>query len=729
MDHGPRRQHPPPGANTAGPSWPPGRRELLLLGLVLLLAAGVRLAYLGELRGAPELRHPPVDGGLNLYWARSMVTGDWTPPPAARGRDPGIRATAYLRPPGYAFVLAGLYQLTGGEPLAIRALQMVGGVVAVALAWLLGRLLLGPPLALTWAALLGLDWHLVYFEGAIADAWLVVLLLLALLLALRAFAVRPGPWPAMAAAVFLGLAALVRPNSLAAAPLLAAWALWLLHRRGKLRDAAGIAAVTVAAGALVLAPTTLRNWRVEHRFVPVSANGGLTLYHGNNDDSTGFSTSQVGAGTLFTSPWQIPDIVAGLERSLGRPMCFTDASRELGRRARAWIATHPGRAARLALRRAVLLAGPCEIAHSYAPAADRAHSVVLRALPVGWPLALAGALVGVVVLLRRRCRGGWAGPCFPAAPATLAVAGLITVAWLASFLPFFVTSLYRTPMIPILLLGTAIALVQLALLARRDQPAAIVLGAAFLGLWLLARVPVIPVDPGEAKRHEIRGTAWAFDGDLGRAEAELRAAVATGPASWSAHGGLGAVLLDEGHLDEAEAQLRQALADQPADTAARYNLGIVLAQRGAWHEATAALAAVAAAEPGNAAAHTNLGVCLERLGRRSLARDAYRQALAAAPVNALAGNNLAWLEATAADPTLRNGEEAVAVAERLAAATPSAAVLDTLAAAYAEAGRFDDALTAARRARSLAAPSNQALAREIDARIAEYRAGRPHRER
>jgi len=92
-------------------------------------------------------------------------------------------------------------------------------------------------------------------------------------------------------------------------------------------------------------------------------------------------------------------------------------------------------------------------------------------------------------------------------------------------------------------------------------------------------------------------------------------------------------------------------------------------------------------------------------------------------------NNLAWILATHEDPKLRDGAEAVRWAEQVVAADGSAdpATLDTLAAAFAEAGRFDDAIGVANRMAELATekPEIRSVAQQ---RIELFRAGRPVRE-
>jgi len=94
-------------------------------------------------------------------------------------------------------------------------------------------------------------------------------------------------------------------------------------------------------------------------------------------------------------------------------------------------------------------------------------------------------------------------------------------------------------------------------------------------------------------------------------------------------------------------------------------------------------------------------------------------------------NNLAWLRATLADDTLRNGPEAVECAERACKLTgfKEPIFLGTLAAAYAEAGRFKEAVTTAEQARDLANASNlKEVVRRNELLLELYRSGKPFRD-
>ena len=109
----------------------------------------------------------------------------------------------------------------------------------------------------------------------------------------------------------------------------------------------------------------------------------------------------------------------------------------------------------------------------------------------------------------------------------------------------------------------------------------------------------------------------------------------------------------------------------------------------------------------------------------------YREALRIRPDFRTVANNLAWLVATARDPSLRDPELAVSLAERAAAlsAAPDPSVLDTLAAAYAAAGRYDEAARVAEQALRLAESAGPpGFAAQIRSRLALYRDGKPYQE-
>jgi len=120
---------------------------------------------------------------------------------------------------------------------------------------------------------------------------------------------------------------------------------------------------------------------------------------------------------------------------------------------------------------------------------------------------------------------------------------------------------------------------------------------------------------------------------------------------------------------------------------------------------------------------------LQRRVREALAE--WRRAVELDPKHVLALNRAALVLAASPDASLRNGAEAVALAQRAVELSGGRdpALLDTLAAAYAEAGRFPEATRTARRALDLAKQQRDSqLAQALSSRIALYEAGTPFRE-
>ena len=117
---------------------------------------------------------------------------------------------------------------------------------------------------------------------------------------------------------------------------------------------------------------------------------------------------------------------------------------------------------------------------------------------------------------------------------------------------------------------------------------------------------------------------------------------------------------------------------------------------------------------------------MESVGEHRQAIEKYRRAIEIDSLFIAAQNNLAWILATHPDPQIRDGQQAVRWAENVckAGAYQSSTALDTLAAAYAEAGRIEDAIRIASKAVQLARDAEQPeLVEEIQARLELFEQG------
>jgi len=238
--------------------------------------------------------------------------------------------------------------------------------------------------------------------------------------------------------------------------------------------------------------------------------------------------------------------------------------------------------------------------------------------------------------------------------------------------------------------------------------------------------------PNSAEINNNLGFAFLRKGNVEAAIAHLEKAVAQEPRFGEAHYNLGAALAQTGRLDEAIGHYRQALESDPDSAEIHNNLGVALLRKGEYEEATVHFEKAVAANPDFSEAHYSLGNVLYYLqGRVPQALEHWRTALRLAPNAVPVLNQTARVLATTSDASLRDGKLALELAERavqLSGGT-NPAILDTLAAAYAEAGRFSDAVQTVRHARDFAAQqNNQRLVEALRARTALYEARTPLRE-
>jgi tetratricopeptide (TPR) repeat protein len=185
-------------------------------------------------------------------------------------------------------------------------------------------------------------------------------------------------------------------------------------------------------------------------------------------------------------------------------------------------------------------------------------------------------------------------------------------------------------------------------------------------------------------------------------------------------------------LDEAVKQYRKTIGMRPDDVNAHGNLAKVLAAQGKFDEAVKEYQRTVELAPDSAQAHFGFGQALQSQGDIKAAMAEYRRTMELNSKHLPAHLSLAWLLATSPEAALRDGNQAVELAreaERLGGGE-SPQLLDTLAAAYAEAERYPEAVETAKRAQNLTATqNNQPLAEAIQNRLKLYEAGFPYHEK
>jgi tetratricopeptide (TPR) repeat protein len=243
----------------------------------------------------------------------------------------------------------------------------------------------------------------------------------------------------------------------------------------------------------------------------------------------------------------------------------------------------------------------------------------------------------------------------------------------------------------------------------------------------------IEIKPDYAEAHYNLGCVFDKQGRLDEAIEQFQKAIQIKPDYAGAHYNLAGVFGLRNQLEAAAEQYRKAVEIKPDYVDAHGNLANVLTAQGRLDEALKEYQRTLELAPHSAQAHYKLGLALQTQHHFAAASAEYQRALELDPQHLPARLNLAWLLATGPEASLRDGNRAVALArqaEQLANQGESPRIFDTLAAAYAEAGRFDEAVETAKRALNLpATQNNRPLAEAIQSRLKLYEAHSPYHEK
>lgn len=538
---------------TAAPGAFPWRQAAI----VAAVALAVRILFWLPAGRSLFLQTPVVDASFFDLWARALTEGRV------------FQTQVFFKPPLAAYVLAALYRL-GLDMPGVLVLQLGVGIVTSVLTFAIGRLVFSPRVAFAGAIAAAALPILPFFEAQmVAEAWTTALAqgsLLLFLLALRDRERRPVSKLA-SAGLTLGLAALGRPNVLIVLPVLAVW-LWRQGRAG--RHPGWRALVPVAIGcAVALVPSTLHNLRYG-AFVPVSANLGVNLLTGHNDQADGVSAIPVGVrwDGLQLEMRQRGALTAGAVSAL----TTRDALR--------WAAAHPGRELQLLGKKVMLLLNAGEGRNNINPrwlAEEEGVFVLARWWPGTWlllPLAVGGLVF------------------WPREPRADLLRWLIVVQ-AAAILPFFVAARFRAPLLPLAALFAAAFVGQLLAWHRADRRRfllALLMTAALFGVvnvdWFgLGRDRWLATDHYNLAVIHTR----AFGGrqpDAVLAEHHFRRAIELDPDDVDARERFGAFLLTRARPEVERAQSLMAAGRVAEGTTAR-SQAVPLLEEAARHQTRA----------------------------------------------------------------------------------------------------------------------------------------------
>jgi len=239
---------------------------------------------------------------------------------------------------------------------------------------------------------------------------------------------------------------------------------------------------------------------------------------------------------------------------------------------------------------------------------------------------------------------------------------------------------------------------------------------------------VLAEDPHSVDVLAQLGRALAMSGQLEEAVSTFTKALELDPSHLNAQTLLGDARLQQRKIELAVSAYERAVQIDPGHDRARYKLGTTLLIVGRQEEGLDQLRQAILALREDLEAQLHFTTTVTRLGHHHEVVDSYRRALEHFPGNAHLQNGLAWLLATSPHDDLRDGEQALAWAQRAAQRSQNAQTLETLAAAHAEVGDFRSAVEVATRAKELLLKAgNFPAVGQLEQRLKRYRSQQPYR--
>jgi 4-amino-4-deoxy-L-arabinose transferase-like glycosyltransferase len=354
-----------------------------IFALVTLAAFALRLAFVIPVRPLPV-------SDFGWYFERAIALSQ------------GLGYTLHglptaVFPPGWPYVLGGIVYVLGPSVLAAEIVQSIFGALTAGVVFLIGRTLFGRACGLFAGIAYAVFPSAIEWCATLASEPLYTLLWALSTLIWVSVPPRRLGWFALSG-VILGAAALVRPSALLYWIVPLTYALVIRSERQRFRSWAKALGVTVACTIVVVAPMIVRNYRAFGTLVVISNNGGVSLYEGNNPQSSGTDS------ILYDRR---------IQRLLENPRTEAAADQLASHLAMQYIRSHPKRELLFVLRRInVMYARDDSVirftlrsrhyreVHS-PPAGDRLASALVRVNTIFYYAVMACALIGLAVRARQ----------------------------------------------------------------------------------------------------------------------------------------------------------------------------------------------------------------------------------------------------------------------------------------------------------------------------------------
>ncbi len=616
----------------------------------------MRVFYLSEAVHNPDFTAPLHDSEFKDYWARAILSGDYTPP--RNEGNPFMEGHPLPNPPGYSLFLALIYWFTDGRYLAVRCVQIMIGLINILLVYLLGKRLFDYRAGLFSALGIATYWGFVYYDLELNQAMIYISInLLSFYLLLKAYQNNRLGLISLAGFVF-GVGAWFRGEVFLLIFPLTLFVTFLFYSSEQIWKSILAGIIFFLLAFLPIFPLALYNYYLCGSFTSGSHNSEYTLSVAFCPDTPEYGTytpeilrwlNKTPEDTVETFDLDGMTMGLGKELGLGRRATYKEWRDYLISGAINNIKEYPWLNFKKCVKRFLWTFSPQELDENKVIHYEREVSKLLRYLP-RFPLPVSLLITGLILfVLSLMSKGKSKLKVSVTSWKFVIVLLLFVVVNISVFSLVIAGSRYRISLIPYFFLfgGVVFSSLWNTIQSRKWNYTAFI-GVMVTVLFLLAHIPYFDYQPNRSRWLDERRKCYQRTGKLMEGIEFFEEWIKKHPDA-EAHYHAGVLYYELDNLAKAEEHFHACLKIWPEHPSAPYNLGLIFAKREIWDKALKHFKEAVQRNPNKVDMWFAVGWAYEKLGNATTALESYKQALDINPRHPQTLNHSAMI-------LFRNGE-------------------------------------------------------------------------
>ncbi|NQT06294.1 MAG: tetratricopeptide repeat protein [Candidatus Omnitrophica bacterium] len=563
---------------------------------ILIIALSIKLLFMRQINLSPFTLFSLDDEYYNL-WATEISKGDI------------MGSGVFYGLPLYSYILGFIYFLFGQSVFIARIVQVLLGSLNCVLLYLIGKKTFGKTAGLLASLVFTFYSMGLYFESFLNSTPLSIFMLFSIILLLLSIAERPTIKKWVSLGLLAGLCSLANASATMLILFVIPWAFVHFKDMEKKRIITGLSGM-IAALLIVISITTIRNYKVEKDFVPITSHAGITFYAGNNPGAIGsfYLPRELGRG--ITSTKTASTNIA--KRHIGRELKPSEVSSFWFGRAFDFIKNDPYLYARLLAKKLYLFWWGQEIPEVVPSKFIKEYSSILRLPLFTFAIISPLSLIALLLFYKRRRE--------------IAILYIFLGSMLLSTLLYFVNSRYRMPAEAILILfASALMVLFFKKLRERKYRYSLSIAASFVLLFFLLNFNIASFS--EEVAYTQLGIAYESKGDIKGAEGYFKQALEINPDDANLYFNIGNFYMKQKKNDAAIKNFEDAIRIDSSLLKAHLNLGALYAQRKDAFKAEKAFRQALEINPSMPTVYYNLGILYSEQGRYKDATKNLEEAL------------------------------------------------------------------------------------------------------